>query len=112
MSNTLTIEGQLMYDYIKEIDEPEEALKKLATLNPQMGWGIHPERVRALAYAMWLQDHKKDWYPFYEKMIGFLTAIAEANTPGTMISIDKMGEIPEVPEGWTAPVKYLSGEIP
>lgn len=108
MSNTLTIEAQLMYDDIKDIDDPKEALEKLATLEPQMGWGIHPERVRAVAYGIWLNEKRPDWYPFYEKMILFFSAVSKGDTVGTLFSCDEM---PEAPEGWIPPMEYLKGGV-
>jgi len=107
MSNTLIIEAQIMYDHLKEIDEPKEALEKLATLEGQMGWNIHPERIRALAYGMWLNEKRPDWYPYFEKLIEVFSAIASAN----LVNLSNMGEIPEAPEGWIAPVQYFKGKV-
>lgn len=108
MSNTLLIEGQLMHDYIKDIDDPKEALEKLATLDCQMGWDIHPERVRAIAYASWLKEKgMDDWYDYFEKMIQFHAQIAS----GATINIESLGEVPDAPEGWIPPLDYLKAKL-
>ena len=108
MSNTLTIEGQIMYDAIKDIDTPKEALTKLAGLQPSMGWDVHPERARAAAYAIWLSEKKLDaMLAYYDKMLQFFVEIEK----GT-IDITKFGHLTDAPEGWIAPALYLKGEIP
>jgi len=107
MSNTLVIEAQLMFDSLKEIDDPKEALEKLASLECQMGWGIHPERARAIAYGIWLTEKRPDWYPYFEQMITFLAQVGT----GQVVNIETLVSIEQAPEGWIAPVDYLKGKV-
>ena len=109
MNNILAIEGQIMYDAIKDIDTPKEALTKLAGLKPSMGWDVHPERVRAVTYAMWLKEKGfDDMFAYFEKMIQFLGMI----NSGGVVNIAGLGDIPDAPEGWIVPTPYLKGKIP
>lgn len=102
------IEGQLLYDKIGDIDDPKEALEKLATLNPQMGWNIHPERARAMAYAIWLKNKEMDeWYAYFEKAMQFFAQIAT----GGVFNAESLGELTEAPEGWIPPTDYLKGVV-
>jgi len=108
MSNTLQIEAMMMYDNICHIAEPKEALEVIATLEPQMGWGIHPERVRAVAYAIWLSNHKSEWFTYYEQML-ILFSQASGDKPVNIQDIvEKAGG---VPDGWIPPMEYIKGKV-
>lgn len=106
MSNTLMIEGQMVYSSIENIETPKEALEKLATLEAPMGW-VHIERSRAMAYAMWLKEKgMDDWYAYFEKMVQFFAQIGT----GATFNAESLGDIPDAPEGWIPPADYLKGK--
>lgn len=106
MADILMIEGQMMYHSIEGIDDPKEVLEKLATLEPPMGW-CHIEKLRAVAYAIWLKEKgMDDWYAYYEKMLQFLGQI---NRGGT-VDFEGLGNM-EVPDGWIAPTEYIRGKV-
>ncbi len=104
MADPLMVEGQVLYHSIENIDDPKEALEKLATLEAPMGW-VNIERSRAIAYGMWLKDNDMDdWYAYYEKLLQFFAQISAGGT----VDFESFANV-EAPEEWVVPTPYLKG---
>ena len=103
VTNVQLIETQFMFNEIEEIEDPKEALEKLATLELTLESNLKVEDVRMWAYGTWLKKVKKDeeWADYLAQSVNELKRLLEGELP------EKVGE---PPEGWIPPLKYFAGD--
>ena len=102
MKNTEIIEISVMYNRVKDLNDPKEVLEAIAKLETEMGWS-DVVGIRFATYALWLRDHgKDDWFEYLRELQDFLGALQFGvfKEPPT-----------KTPEGRIAPVPYFKGEI-
>lgn len=61
MKNAEVIEISLMYERIKDLEEPKQVLEKIAKLETEMGWS-DVTVIRYATYGLWLKEYKDDWF--------------------------------------------------
>ena len=75
MKNTEVIEISLMYDRIKDLEEPKQVLEEIAKLETEMGWS-DVTVIRYGTYGLWLKKHGKDgWFEYLIELKDVLAAL-------------------------------------
>jgi len=102
MKNTEIIEISVMYEQVKNLNEPKEVLEAIAKLDTEMGWS-DVTTIRFGAYALWLKEHGNDgWFEYLIELQKFLGALQFG-----ALKESSMSE----PEGWIAPGPYFKGDV-